>query len=499
MSLLPNNTYANPANSFYGEAGGGAANSLQSPAEIIPDATLGDALLNINSAPGAAIAVLTVRGGATGEGNIVIGSQGQDYLLSASGTNDVLTLTAVPAQVGQVSALEYRPATGILTLGDGLAGGFVETNVPLFVGATPVNGNAVKIASFDATTGTINNTVATAGTVKIGSSVANPQGVAVIDDGAGTATTEFVGNGGAKVTIRGGANGVVTPAAIFSGFNAGSPSSLTVGTKLFNNILTVTDTVGGVGTAVIGGNGGMNVSINGGTVADPGGVGANIRTDAASSGILTIGSSTSNPTTLFVKDTGAAGTGFVDVAGGVFNSIALRLQGSNSQVGANSAKVSTNNVAAQNPILNISNSVDGTPAIVVTTSTIQINKLITGYLNGTTAAQGALLDNNSAGIPGSDYGSLGAGLFTILATTTNPTSPNGQTGTNVSAQGYMSSVTQKWIGGGGFGQGLINPTRNFFIAPNAAFTGLIFGNSSGFDMNATYTITFIRLTGDLGI
>jgi hypothetical protein len=143
--------------------------------------------------------------------------------------------------------------------------------------------------------------------------------------------------------------------------------------------------------------------------------------------------------------------------------------------------------------------VDGTPAIVITTATVQINKLITGYLNGTTAAQTALLDNNSVPIPGSDYGSLGAGLFCILAKTTNQTSPSGQVGTQVSSMGYMSSVTQKWIGGNGFGQALINPTRNFFIQVSADFTGLVFGNTSGFDMNATWTVTFIRLSGDLGI
>lgn len=304
MSSLPNNTFASPNNPFYALAGGGAAGELQSPVSVIPDTTQGDTLLNL-TATGTGIAGLTVRGSATGDANIAISGGGQDYLLKADGASGNLTLEAIPAQVGQGSVVEYQPTTGILSLGDGLAGGFVETVQPLFVGATPVNGNAVKIASFDATTGTINNTVATAGTVKIGSSVANPQGVAVIDDGAGTATTEFVGNGGAKVTIRGGANGVTTPAAIFSGFNAGSPSSLTVGTKLFNNILTVTDTNGGVGKAVIGGNGGNNILFTGST----NNAAATISTDRlpGNTGVLTIGGSVGAPAVQF-SDSGTAFT-----------------------------------------------------------------------------------------------------------------------------------------------------------------------------------------------
>jgi hypothetical protein len=434
MSLLPNNTYANPANSFYGEAGAGAANSLQSPAEIIPDATLGDALLNINSAPGAAIAVLTVRGGATGEGNVVIGSQGQDYLLSASGTNDVLTLTAVPAQVGQVSVLEYRPATGILTLGDGLAGGFVETTVPLFVGATPVNGNAVKIASFDATTGTINNTLATGGTVKIGSSVANPQGVAVIDDGAGTATTEFVGNGGAKVTVRGGANGVVTPAAIFSGFNAGSPSSLTVGTKLFNNILTVTDTNGGVGTAVIGGNGGNNILFTGST----NNAAATISTDRlpGNTGVLTIGGSVGAPAIQF-SDSGTAFTQNVQTSLGTN----LTIRG------------------------DIDMATDGT---------------IINYANYQSGLQAAIGSGVSVIIPSTNPPPNGVGLYcvTVLA--------QFDITANVSGVAYWDGSL--WRGGS-------TGNAAYRIQTAADFQSLTFFNTSGTTMNGVYRTNVYQILG----
>jgi len=339
------------------------------------------------------------------------------------------------------------------------------------------------------------------GTLKLGSSSSNPDIINLSDGGsADTGICKIGGNGGENLVILGGT--VANPTVgVNLRTDAASSGVMTVGSSVANpDIIKLSDGASAdTGVCKIGGNGGMNLAITGGTVAAAN-VGANISTDGAAvgSGVLTIGASATNPTVMFVKEYGAANTGFVDIAGGIPASIALRLQGANASVGANTAQVSTNNSAAAAPTLNISNSYDGTPAIVVTTSTVRINKLITGYLNGTTAAQPALLDNNQAGIPGSDYGSLGAGLFSILATTAIQ-GTSGQPATNVSAMGYMSSVTTKWIGGGGFGQGLINPTRNMFIQPSADFTGLVFGNTAGFDMNTTYTVTFIRLTGDLGI
>jgi len=495
MSALPNNTFASPNNPFYAAVGGGGGDSLQSPVDVIPDGQ-GDVLLNIDATPGgAAIAVLTVKGGATGDGNIVLGGGGREYLLSASGTNGNLTLEASPAQVGQGSVIEYQPGTGILSLGDGLGGGFVETVQPLYVGATPVNGNAVNIASFDAATGTIHNTVAAGGTLKIGASSIYSNTLEISDvpylgntnyvrvnGTAGNAPLLLLGSEGGGCGIR--ADGV-----------PGATTQVLLGA---DNTNYGSIKLSGANTIIGSAAGSPNVFITGGTPATAAS-GANIRTDTAagSSGVLTIGSGVNNPTILYVKDAAASDTGFVDVAGGNVGT-ALRLQGSNTQVGANAARVSTNNVSSASPILNLNNSVDGTAAIQITSTSIQLNKLVTGYLTLTTPVQAALLDNNSAQIPSSDYGSLGAGLFTILASSVIQ-GITGQPGIQVSAQGYMSSVTQKWIGGCGFGQALAPPTNNFFITPNALFTGLLYGNVAGFNMNSNYTITFIRLTGDLGL
>jgi hypothetical protein len=327
---------------------------------------------------------------------------------------------------------------------------------------------------------------ATTGVLNLGSGTQNPDTLQLIDGGSSdSAGCKIGGNGGLNLQIQGGT--VAAPTVqIKTDTNGSINGTLNIGTGGNNPaIIALSDNLdqGGTGVANI-----VGTTFNS--------AGVTIPQNLVMGG--TIGSSATNPATIFVRDTGAAGSGYVDIATGVPAGIALRLQGANTQVGANSAQISTNNTLANSPTLNINNSVDGTPAIVVSSTTVRINKLITGYLNGTTAAQTALLDNNQAGIPGSDYGSLGAGLFAILATTALQ-GTSGQPATNVSSMGYMSSVTQKWIGGNGFGQALINPTRNMFIAVNSTFTGLNFGNTGGFDMNTTYTVTFIRLTGDLGI
>lgn len=460
MSLLASNTLANPYNSFYALASAGPApvSSLQSPVDLIPD-TNGDQTLQLVASSG------------SGEANILVAStNGNDATITISntpgGNSDlIMGQTAAPGGTGavRITAPGAIVGGGQIQIENGAGGAplavFDTVNNGVYLGRTDIAGlttvrNGLKVADEYTTSPSSNGIGITQTSANVG----------VI---AGTATT--------------GTN------TLNIGSSANAP-----------DIMTLVDSGADTAQCIIGGNGSTNLSIFGGTVANPN-VGVNLRTDAASSGIMTIGSSVNNPTIMFVKDGGTSGSGFVDVAGGVPASIALRLQGSNSQVGSNSAQVSTNNALSQNPTLNINNSVDGTPAIVINTTTVRINKLITGYLNGTTAAQTALLDNNSVPIPGSDYGSLGAGLFCILAKTTNQTSPSGQVATQVSSMGYMSSVTQKWIGGNGFGQALINPTRNFFIQVSSDFTGLVFGNTSGFDMNATWTVTYIRLSGDLSI
>jgi len=190
MSSLPNNTFASPGNPFYAliDTGGGGpvgpASSLQSPATIIPDAALGDAILNINSAGGASFAALSVIGGLTADGDIGLGGGGSTYDFKASGTTGNLTMAVIPLQVNQQPFLNYSPQAGTLLLGDGLLGGSVLTNQPLQVQGNPANGNAVQIQSTSGTAGSIKNTAAAGGSLVLGSSTAAPSVVNITDTGA---------------------------------------------------------------------------------------------------------------------------------------------------------------------------------------------------------------------------------------------------------------------------------------------------------------------------
>ena len=456
MALLANNTLASPGLSFYALAGGGA-DTLQSPVSLIPEANGNQSLEIVAS---------------TGSGEA-------DILVSSTNGNDA-TITLNSTAGGDAT----------IAIGQGLVPGGAGYALITAPGAI-VGGGQIQIENGSGTGGSVATFDTVGNQVYLGGIAA--AGLTTVRNGR-QVNDQFVTNdaNGIGLTVTAPLMGVIAMTSATGSLSLGSSSTNPDIIKLTQGA-SVADT----GVCTIGGNGDTNLVVTGGTVAAAN-VGANISTDAPSSGVMTIGSSVANPTVMFVKDAGAANTGFVDVAGGIPASIALRLQGSNTAVGANSGQISTNNTAANNPTLNINNSVDGTPAIVVSSTTVRINKLITGYLNSTTAAQAALADNTSVGIPGSDYGSLGAGLFTILVKNGNQTT-TGQPGVQVSAMGYMSSTTTLWIGGGGFGQGLVNPTRNFYIQPSTNFTGLVFGNTAGFDMNSTWTVTFIRLTGDLGI
>ena len=506
MALLPNNTLANPLNSFYALASAGPASSLQSPVDLVPESN-GDTQLNIVSSTGAGEAGLLVSSTNGNDSSVVINSTGGGNAslsigqAAAPGGTGLVSIYAPGAVVGggQINIGNGSTVGGSdnmvidtinnnIIIGSGTSAGLTTIKNGLLVSDQFVTNNTNGIGltmTAAANTGVIAMNT-TSGVLNLGSGSQNPDILQLIDGGgADSGGCKIGGNGGLNLQIQGGT--VAAPTPIIGTDNNGSINgSLHIGTGGNNPaIIALSDTLNG---------GGTGVATIVGTVFNTAGV--TIPQNLVMGG--TIGSSAANPATIFVRDTGAAGTGYVDIATGVPAGIALRLQGANTQVGANTAQVSTNNNAAAAPILNINNSVDGTPAIVVSSTTVRINKLITGYLNGTTAAQAALADNTSVGIPGSDYGSLGAGLFSILVKNGNQTS-TGQPGVQVSVMGYMSATTTTWIGGCGFGQALINPTRNFYIQPSTNFTGLVFGNTAGFDMNSTWTVTFIRLTGDLGI
>lgn len=492
MSLLPSNTLANPLHSFYALASAtpGPVSSLQSPVDLIPEAN-GDTQLNIVSTTGAGEAGLLVSSTNGNDGSLVINSTG--------GGNAILSIgqSAVPGGTGLVSI--YAPGAVV-------GGGQINIG----------NGSTVG-ASDNMVIDTINNNIIIGGGTSTGLTTIK-NGLVVRDD---FVTTNQNGIG---ITMASAHIGVIAGTD-----NTGVANYLQIGSsQAATDTVVLSDTGADTAKCLIGGNGGTNLVIAGGTVAAAN-VGANICTDAGASGIMTIGSSTANPTIMFVKDAGPANTGFVDVAGGIPATIALRLQGANTTVGANTAQISTNNVDSASPTLNISNSVDGTPKMVITSTGTTINgtsNTITGdttfttgncviqgilgfnYTGGSSATCGAIeamnsyvsgtvtaSDGGTASIP-QPTGYLGeameTGLYFILGR--NATS-NNIPWQSVSTIGYWTGTA--WVGGGGCCPALVSSPPSFLGIQGGGAT-LTLANGSGLG-SASMIFYFRQIGGQLGM
>jgi len=489
MALLPSNTLANPLNSFYALASATPTpvSSLQSPVDLIPEAN-GDTQLNIVSTTGSGEAGLLVSSTNGNGAQIVISNTtGGDAILS-------IGQSAVPGGSGLVSI--YSPGS--------------------IVGGGQINiGNAANVGISDTMViDTLHNDVIIGDSTTAG-------GLTTIQNGLLVKDVLVAGVNGVAITqLSANASGIAGSAAV-----AGT-NTMTIGaSQNLTSAISIADSGATTGTVTIGGNGNTNLVVAGGTVAAAN-IGANIRTDAPSSGIMTIGSSVANPTVMFVKDTGAAGTGFVDIAGGVPATIALRLQGSNSQVGANTAQISTNNVDSASPTLNISNSVDGTPKMVVTSVGTTINgtsNTITGdttFTTGNCIINGALSfnfkgqgganvgaiesmnayvsstvtvgDNSTGSIPNptdSLGGAIEQGLYFILGR--NATA-NNVLWQSVSSIGYWNGSV--WTGGGGCCPALVSSPPSFLGIQGGGAT-LTLANGSG--LGTASMIFYFRQIGGL--
>jgi hypothetical protein len=412
---------------------------------VIPDpaAIAATGTINVGSTVVAQNGVINIENGNTvppgnGFSALRMGQNANGVQLTVSGSTNTLVVEDKVALNNYlvVDALANNVVLGASSAIVGVAAGTVTVEQPLLVRDASL-ANAVGIAPTSATASVIAQTIASGGTLNLGSSAAAVDTLSLHDGGADT------------------------------------------------------------GYALVGGNGGENIYMAGGS----GSFEANIRTDYANNGFLTLGSSVANPQTVFIRDGLTANTGYVDVAGGIAASIALRLQGANTLVGANNAYVSTNlstgNSAAQ---LNLSSAFDDVPAAVqITSSVVKINRPITGNTVNQSSSIAALGDGGSSVIPSSGSPSITEGLWAIVA---NNVAQDGQIGTQVSCIGYFSDAISpgEWIlGGNGFGQALTNPTRNFAIQPTTGYQTLTFLNTSGFNMTGAVKVYFIRLTGALGI
>ena len=301
MSVLPNNTFANLRTPLYAPLGGGGGASLQSPVNILPEAN-GNVNLNVVATTGA------------GEATVLIASD----VLGGNAGLTIGTTTGGSASILMGDAASPDAAVALVYPGAVLGGG--ELNIQNVTSGLPV-------AVFD----TVNNAV-----------------ILGNDTTAGASALTTIKNGlkVADVPITGSANGIgITMTTANIGVIAGTASGAGTNTLQIGSSQNAVDTIslvdGGANTgyALIGGNGGENIYVAGGT----GGAFPNIRTDAGNSGTLTLGASVANNQLMFLKDQVAAGTGVVDITNGTAASTALRLQANTPSVpGANTVRLSTN-------------------------------------------------------------------------------------------------------------------------------------------------------------
>jgi len=197
MACLANTVQANP-DSFYfalsGSEGPGA--SLQSPANVIPAANgtvnlnmvastgVGDATLTISSTNGnnAALDLVSTAGGNT---YITMGEALGDKvaILNSSGTSGVLAITndSTSTPFFLVDTVNNNVSVGALS-GGGVAVGTVTIQEALIIrdGAAGI-GNSLGLSPTSPGASVISQTVASAGILNLGSSLANPAGLSISD------------------------------------------------------------------------------------------------------------------------------------------------------------------------------------------------------------------------------------------------------------------------------------------------------------------------------
>ena len=186
MSVLGSLTQANPQSYFFALASQGPGAGIQSPASVIPDGT-GNTTLALTATGTAGASAISVTGSAGvpgGSGAITVGGFGTVYraaVLDNSGVFQIGLNSSAPPVIQYDSQVTHQ-----LLLGDksGVASASVQTNVPFIVrdytnDPTVANGLGMEVAS--PTLSTIANTLASGGTLNIGSSLAASSTLVVSD------------------------------------------------------------------------------------------------------------------------------------------------------------------------------------------------------------------------------------------------------------------------------------------------------------------------------
>ena len=209
MSLLVNNTLANPTTSFYaalGGGGGGGASSLQSPATITPDGTGevsltaaatggGDSLVSLTSAAASVVAIDGIQ-------SVVTFGTGPAVALTNLTGNSVLLISE--SENGSNPTVEIDVAANDVVLcNPAAAGGSVTANNPITLNNNTVGGISGIVG---VVTGgvALRNQAASGGSVFIGSSQGQPTTLTV-NEVASLGQVVVGGRGvGSGITLAGG-------------------------------------------------------------------------------------------------------------------------------------------------------------------------------------------------------------------------------------------------------------------------------------------------------
>lgn len=215
MSLLVDNTYANPLNPLWAAAGsgggGGGASTLQSPASVTPAPLNGSCTLSLINAAGGGDSVVNIQ---DTTGNLAIlnmvNAIGGDSIISMGvlGGSKV-NLVAPSANQGQVQVQANATGTSYLTvdtvnnnvgIGDVAAAGSVTLNCAALIKDSGAGANGLGLSPVSSTSSVISQTIASGGSLLLGSSLAQAATLNI---------TEVGGNGYLEVLGRGSANGVL--------------------------------------------------------------------------------------------------------------------------------------------------------------------------------------------------------------------------------------------------------------------------------------------------
>ena len=257
--MLGSLTQANPQSYFFALASQGPGAGIQSPASVIPDGT-GNTTLALTATGTAGASAISVTGSAGvpgGSGAITVGGFGTVYraaVLDNSGVFQIGLNSSAPPVIQYDSQVTHQ-----LLLGDksGAASASVQTNVPFIVrdytnDPTVANGLGMEVAS--PTLSTIANTLASGGTLNIGSSLAASSTLVVSDVPSHGAANyiQVKGGVGSVPLFVSGAQGIGGTCYIFPDAVPPTASQLRLGSDSSNSdVLLISSSAVTVGTQAI--------------------------------------------------------------------------------------------------------------------------------------------------------------------------------------------------------------------------------------------------------